>query len=111
MAFVDNLSIAYILSSSDKEATILSSELETIKALTKNVKTLKVVRATTDVPAGCGSSVLTSDSSIYVDVLVRLVSLDLLNLTSSREIRILTSMQRSRRLKRNWQLLLLTLKS
>ncbi|PVG02364.1 putative VAS1-valyl-tRNA synthetase [Serendipita vermifera] len=60
---------AYILSSSDKEATILSSELETIKALTKNVKSLKVVRATADVPAGCGSSVLTSESSLHADVL------------------------------------------
>lgn len=60
---------AYIRASSDKEANILSSELETIKALAKLVKSLKVVRNTQDVPAGCGSAVLTTDSSIHLDVL------------------------------------------
>jgi hypothetical protein len=60
--------LVYILSASDKETAILSGELETIKGLTKIVRNIGLVR---DVPSGCGSPVLlTSESSLYVDVLV-----------------------------------------
>ncbi|KAG8811350.1 hypothetical protein FRC18_003552 [Serendipita sp. 400] len=59
----------YISCSSDKEAEILGGEVETIKALAKLIKNLKVVRNVKEVPTGCGSSILTSDSSVYLDVL------------------------------------------
>lgn len=62
--------VAYILSSSEKEASILECELDTIKGLAKIVKSIKVVRDKADVPAGCGSSLFTSDSSLHLDVLV-----------------------------------------
>ena len=62
----------YLLSSSEKEATILECELETIKGLAKIVKTIKIVRETADVPAGCGSALFTSNSSLHLDVLVRI---------------------------------------
>ncbi|KIM30663.1 hypothetical protein M408DRAFT_328197 [Serendipita vermifera MAFF 305830] len=60
---------AYILSSSEKEATLLECELETIKGLAKIVKSIKVVRDKADVPAGCGSALFTADSSLHLDVL------------------------------------------
>jgi len=58
----------YILTFSDSEASILSTETETIKGLTKVLRSAKVVRQAADVPAGCGSSLLSADSALHIDV-------------------------------------------
>jgi hypothetical protein len=62
----------YILTFSDSEASILSTETETIKGLTKVLRSAKVVRQAADVPAGCGSSLLSADSALHIDVAVGL---------------------------------------
>ena len=68
----DSRDIVYILTSSDLEATILSAEVETIKGLTKVLRSAKVVRQAADVPPGCGSSLLSADSALHIDVAVGL---------------------------------------
>jgi len=61
---------------SDHEEAIFESQSSTIVALTKGCKSANIVRDLKDVPAGCGSTVVTSTVVIYV--LVRgLVDLDL----------------------------------
>jgi hypothetical protein len=60
----------YLLTSSDSEASILSAEIETIKGLTKVLRSAKVVRQAADVPPGCGSSLLSADSALHIDVAV-----------------------------------------
>ena len=54
---------------SDDEEAIFLSQVPTISALTKGCKSAKVVRDLKDIPAGCGSSVLTP--TVAVHVLVR----------------------------------------
>ncbi|KIJ23910.1 hypothetical protein M422DRAFT_39377 [Sphaerobolus stellatus SS14] len=59
----------------EAEQTTFESQLPTIIALTKGCKSAKVVRRIEDVPAGCGSALLTETLTIYI--LVRgLVDLD-----------------------------------
>jgi len=60
----------YLLTSSDSEASILSAEIETIRGLTKVLRSAKVVRQAADVPPGCGSSLLSADSALHIDVAV-----------------------------------------
>ena len=69
----DSRDIVYILSSSDSEASILSAEIETIKGLTKVLRSAEVVRQVADVPPGCGSSLLSADSALHIDVAVGLL--------------------------------------
>ncbi|CCL98448.1 uncharacterized protein FIBRA_00446 [Fibroporia radiculosa] len=65
----------FIRVQSDNEATLFESQIPTIVTLTKNCKTAKVVRTLDDVPAGCGSAVISP--TVVVDLLVRgLVDLD-----------------------------------
>jgi valyl-tRNA synthetase len=54
---------------SDREEAILLSQTPTIVTLTKGCTSAKVVRDLKDIPAGCGSSVLTP--TVAVHVLVR----------------------------------------
>jgi len=61
---------------SDREQALFESQSSTIVALTKGCKSARIVRGLKDVPAGCGSAVVTS--TVVVHVLVRgLVDLDL----------------------------------
>ncbi|KAI0338116.1 hypothetical protein BDW22DRAFT_1338444 [Trametopsis cervina] len=65
----------FIRVQSDAEADLFESQTSTIVALTKGCKSAKVVRELSEVPAGCGSAVLSP--TIVVHVLVRgLVDLD-----------------------------------
>ena len=51
------------------EAALFQSQLPTIIALSKGCKSAKVIRDLKDIPAGCGSAVLTP--TVAVHVLVR----------------------------------------
>ncbi|KAF9050760.1 valine-tRNA ligase [Hymenopellis radicata] len=65
----------FILTQSDEEIALLESQLPTIVALTKGGKSAQVVKSSSDIPAGCGSSTVTASISIHT--LVRgLVNLD-----------------------------------
>ncbi|KAF5368392.1 hypothetical protein D9758_002352 [Tetrapyrgos nigripes] len=65
----------YLLIKDDQEAALLESQIPTIITLTKGCKSAKVVRDVSEIPAGCGSTVVTSSISIHT--LVRgLVDLD-----------------------------------
>lgn len=61
--------LVFIHTQTDAEATLLTSQCPTIVALTKGCTSAKVVRDNKDIPAGCGSAVLTP--TITVHVLVR----------------------------------------
>ncbi|KAF8645352.1 hypothetical protein AX16_007855 [Volvariella volvacea WC 439] len=65
----------FILAQTDADAQLSKSQLPTIIALTKGCKSAKVVRELTDIPAGCGGTVVTPTLAIHT--LVRgLVDLD-----------------------------------
>ncbi|KAJ3482542.1 hypothetical protein NLI96_g6905 [Meripilus lineatus] len=65
----------FIRAQTDAEAALFESQTPTIVALTKNCKSAKVVRELTEIPPGCGSTVLTPTIVVYL--LVRgLVDLD-----------------------------------
>ncbi|KAH7909011.1 tRNA synthetases class I-domain-containing protein [Hygrophoropsis aurantiaca] len=65
----------FIHTQTDKETVLFESQASTIVALTKGCKSAKIVRAVQEVPAGCGSAVVSSTIAVYV--LVRgLVDLD-----------------------------------
>jgi valyl-tRNA synthetase len=53
----------------DQEEQLFAPQVPTVVALSKGCKTAKVVRNATDIPAGCGSAVVTP--SIIVHTLVR----------------------------------------
>ena len=55
---------------SDIEAALFESQRNTIIALTKGCKTATIVRETKDIPAGCGSAVLTPSVSVHLLVRV-----------------------------------------
>lgn len=55
----------------DSEASLLESQIPTIVTLIKNCKSAQVVRDIQEVPAGCGSTVLTSSVTIHLLVKVR----------------------------------------
>jgi len=59
----------FIRVQSDNEAALFESQVPTIVALTKNCKNAKVVRDIGEVPAGCGSAVLSP--TVVVHILVR----------------------------------------
>ena len=59
--------------SSDKEAQLFESQAPTIVSLTKGCKSAKIVRELGDIPAGCGSAVLSPTIVVHVLVRVRLL--------------------------------------
>ncbi|KAF8888987.1 tRNA synthetases class I-domain-containing protein [Infundibulicybe gibba] len=66
----------FIFAESAREAQLLTSQVPTIVALTKGCKSAQVVNSLTDIPPGCGGSVVTS--TVAVHTLVRgLVDLDI----------------------------------
>ena len=69
LCLTDALSTVYIRAETDAEAQLFQSQIPTFLALTKNLKSLEVVRDINGVPEGCGSEVLTP--TIFVHVLVR----------------------------------------
>ncbi|KDQ17416.1 hypothetical protein BOTBODRAFT_30213 [Botryobasidium botryosum FD-172 SS1] len=69
-----NLQVS-VLATSPNEAGMLESQVPTIIALTKGLKAAQVVSRSTDIPAGCGSSVLSADLSVYL-LVKGLVDLD-----------------------------------
>ncbi|EEB94125.1 hypothetical protein MPER_07113, partial [Moniliophthora perniciosa FA553] len=68
--------IQFFLHTKDaRESTLLESQTATIATLTKGCKSAQVVKDLTEIPAGCGSAVVTS--TITIHTLVRgLVDLD-----------------------------------
>ncbi|KAL5480308.1 VAS1 [Sanghuangporus weigelae] len=65
----------FFLAQNDEETKLFESQLPTIHTLTKGCKGAEVVRRIQDIPAGCGSAVLTP--TVAVHILVRgLVDLD-----------------------------------
>ena len=54
---------------SDQEAWLFESQVSTIATLIKGCKTVTVVKDVSDIPAGCGSEILTP--TVIIHVLVR----------------------------------------
>ncbi|KAJ6611804.1 tRNA synthetases class I-domain-containing protein [Mycena sp. CBHHK59/15] len=50
---------------SDEIESLLASQLATIQALTKGCKSVTIVRALAEVPAGCGGSVVSTSITVY----------------------------------------------
>lgn len=59
----------FIQVQSDQEAKLFESQAPTIVTLIKGCKSVKVVKDISDVPAGCGSEILTP--TVVIHVLVR----------------------------------------
>ena len=59
----------YVRAEDAEDAALFASQVPTFLALTKNCKSVEVVRDMGGVPAGCGSEVLTP--TIFTQVLVR----------------------------------------
>jgi valyl-tRNA synthetase len=59
---------------SDKESLLFESQLPTIVTLTKGCKTAQVVRDLKQIPAGCGSAVVTPTVALYTLVRVSITS-------------------------------------
>ena len=64
-------SAVFFHAQSDADEAVFESQTPTIVALTKGCQSAKVVRRITDVPAGCGSSVLSDTLVVYILVRVR----------------------------------------
>ena len=62
---------------SDQEAKLFESQAPTIVTLIKGCKSVKVVKDINDVPAGCGSEILTPTVVIHILVRVSTRSLTL----------------------------------
>lgn len=74
MSLTDRESV-FFFAQSDEEASLFESQLPTIISLTKGCKSGKVVRSSQDIPAGCGSTVLTPSVSVHLLVRVSYPSL------------------------------------
>ena len=61
----------FILAQNDAEAAMFETQLPTIIALTKGCKSAKLARTLQDVPAGCGSAVLSPTVAVHLLVKVR----------------------------------------
>jgi valyl-tRNA synthetase len=61
----------YFHAQTDADEAVFKSQTPTIVALTKGCKNAKVVRRVDDVPAGCGSAVLSDTLTVYILVRVR----------------------------------------
>jgi valyl-tRNA synthetase len=55
------------------EAALFESQKGVIATLTKGCKSAEVVRDSSEIPSGCGSTVLTSTISVHILVRVRTV--------------------------------------
>jgi len=62
---------------SDQEAKLFESQAPTIVTLVKGCKSVKAVKDINDVPAGCGSEILTPTAVVHVLVRVSMRSLPL----------------------------------
>ncbi|KAH9916527.1 tRNA synthetases class I-domain-containing protein [Fomitopsis serialis] len=51
---------------SDKEAALIEGQVPTLLALMKNFKTAKIVRTIEEIPAGCGSDVISPTTVAYI---------------------------------------------
>jgi valyl-tRNA synthetase len=58
---------------SDADAQLFESQLPTIVTLTKGGKSAKVIRDTSELPDGCGSTVVTATIAVHTLVKVSLV--------------------------------------
>lgn len=63
-------SAVFIRVQTDAEAALFESQTPTIVALTKNCKSAKVVREPSEIPPGCGSTVLSPTVVVYLLVRV-----------------------------------------
>lgn len=63
----------YIRAETDADAELFNSQVPTFLALTKNCKSVEVVRDISGVPEGCGSELLTPTIFVHVLVKVRVV--------------------------------------
>jgi hypothetical protein len=61
--------LVFIQAQSEQEAKLFESQVPTIVTLTKGCKSVEVVRDIQEIPAGCGSAVLTP--TVAVHILVR----------------------------------------
>ena len=64
----------FVQAQSDQEVALFESQAPTIATLIKGCKSLKVVKDINDVPAGCGSEILTPTTVIHVLVRVSVLS-------------------------------------
>lgn len=64
--------LVFVRAQTDAEAALFESQAPTIVALTKNCKSAKVVREVTEIPPGCGSTVLSPTIVVYLLVRVSL---------------------------------------
>lgn len=67
----------FIQVQSDQEANLFQSQAPTIVTLIKGCKSVQVVKDVNDIPAGCGSGILTP--TVVIHVLVRVSAPSLLN--------------------------------
>ena len=63
----------YVRAEKDAESELFKSQIPTFLALTKNCKSVEVVREISGVPAGCGSELLTPTIFVHVLVKVRIM--------------------------------------
>ena len=68
-AFLTRSVLVFVRAQSGNEAALFESQVPTMIALTKNCKFVKVVRELEDVPAGCGSAVISP--TVVMHILVR----------------------------------------
>lgn len=61
----------FVHTQSDTEASLFEEQVPTIITLTKGCKSVKIVRDLDEIPAGCGSTVLTPTVAVHVLVRVR----------------------------------------
>lgn len=92
----------FIHAQSEQEAALFESQAPTMATLIKGCKSVKVVRDIQEVPAGCGSAILTQTAAVHI--LVR-VSFGKMHHVPSFWFRFrawLTWMLKSRSVTRNW---------
>lgn len=65
------VTLAFLHITNDADAALFESQIPTMLTLTKGCKSIKVVRNVTEIPAGCGSAVLTQTIGIHILVRVR----------------------------------------
>jgi len=59
----------FVLAQSESEASLFESQQQTMVALTKGCKSVSIVRSSSEIPAGCGSDVISP--TVAVHILVR----------------------------------------
>ena len=64
------MDIVYLHAQADQEAALLESQVPTIVTLTKGCNSAKVVREMKDIPAGCGSAIISHTLAVHTLVRV-----------------------------------------